>query len=298
MLKVIKLKVKLKLLKSLKLPLFIERKLLILFVFSVSLVPLYAQNSEKDESVYRVNRIVAVSIGVGGSTASYFGIKKLRDKDEIPEEIGLGLEKYDVNSFDRGALFLNPENRQTANSISDIGQYVTFFAPVFLLADRKIRSHWLDIGLMYFETQAISTLLYAWSPLGPQFIDRYRPETYYDEINLNTRQSGQNQNSFFSGHALVTSTASFFMAKVICDFHPELGGKKWFVYGAALIPPAFVGYFRVKALRHFPTDVIAGTVIGAAIGFFVPHLHKKKKDSGLSIDTNIEGNGIALNYRF
>ena len=203
-----------------------------------------------------------------------------------------------MNSFDRSALFLNVENRKTANTISDVGQYVTFFAPIFLLSDKKIRKQWFDIGLLYFETQAISTLIYAWTPLGPQFIDRYRPETYYDEINLITRQSGQNRNSFFSGHALVTSTASFFMAKIICDYHPELGGKKWLVYGAALIPPAFVSFFRVRALRHFPTDTIAATAIGGAVGFLIPHFHKIKKDNGLSIDTNLEGNGLALKYRF
>lgn len=211
----------------------------------------------------------------------------------------LNLDKYDVNSFDRHALFQDPGNQETANNISDISVYVALVAPVLLLTDKKITKHWLGIGLMYFETQTISALIYAWSPLGPQFIDRYRPETYYDEIKLTQRQSGQNRNSFFSGHTLATATASFFTAKVICDFHPELGKKKWLVYSAALIPPAFVAYFRVKALRHFPTDTIVATGIGAAAGILIPQLHKNAmKKSGLTIDTNIEGNGIALKYRF
>lgn len=211
----------------------------------------------------------------------------------------LNLDKYDVNSFDRPALFQNPGNRETANTVSDVGLYTVILAPVFLLTDKKIRNHWFGIGLMYFETQAVSALIYTWSPLGPQFNDRYRPETYYKEIKLTQRQSGQNRNSFFSGHTLMTSTASFFIAKVICDYHPELGKKKWLVYGAALVPPAFVAYFRVKGLRHFPTDTIAATAIGAAVGILIPQLHKNAmKKSGLSINTNIEGNGIALNYRF
>jgi hypothetical protein len=276
----------------------IDRGFLVLWLMLIALSPLFSQKAKEEENIYKINRIVSASIGVAGSTASYFGIKKIREKADIPEEVVLGLDKYDVNSFDRRVLFQDPEYRQTANDISDIGRNITFFAPVLLLSDKKIRKHWLDIGLLYFETQAISSLIYTWSPLGPQFIDRYRPETYYDEISLKNRQSGQNRNSFFSGHTIVTSTASFFMAKVICDFHPELGGKKWMVYGAALIPPAFIGYFRMRALRHFPTDTIAAIAIGATMGFLIPHLHKKKKDSGVSIDTNIEGNGIALKYRF
>ena len=127
---------------------------------------------------------------------------------------------------------------------------------------------------------------------------KFSADSVYTIDGRHFRQSGQNRNSFFSGHALVTSTASFFMAKVICDFHPELGAKKWLIYGAALIPPAFVGYFRVRALRHFPTDTIAATAIGATVGFLIPHFHKKKKDKGFSIDTNLEGNGLALKYRF
>lgn len=259
---------------------------------------LFGQKASKEDNMYKVNPYISASIGVVGTTASYFGLSKIRDKDDISQEIVLALDKNDVNSFDRSALFQDTEKRKSFNSVSDIGLVTTFFAPVLLITDKRIKSQWLDVGLLYFEAQSISALMYAWSPLGPQFTNRYRPEAYYDELPLADRQSGTNKNAFFSGHTAITSTASFFMAKVICDFHPELGGKKWLVYGAALIPPAFVGYYRVRALRHFPTDIIAATAIGGSIGFLIPHFHKNKKNSGLSIDTNIEGNGIALSYRF
>ncbi len=57
----------------------------------------------------------------------------------------------------------------------------------------------------------------------------------------------------------------------------SLGNKKFWLYGAALIPPVTVGYLRIKAMRHFPTDVITGLAVGAAVGILVPHLHKTKK---------------------
>jgi undecaprenyl-diphosphatase len=31
---------------------------------------------------------------------------------------------------------------------------------------------------------------------------------------------------------------------------------------------------RVRSGKHFPTDVIAGTIAGAGIGAVVPHLHR------------------------
>ena len=65
------------------------------------------------------------------------------------------------------------------------------------------------------------------------------------------------------------------MAKVISDYHPELGRKKWLVFAAAIIPPAIVGWYRIRALKHFPTDVLLGYLVGAAVGILVPELHKQ-----------------------
>jgi len=67
--------------------------------------------------------------------------------------------------------------------------------------------------------------------------------------------------------------------------HPELGAKKWLLYTAALIPPAFVGYCRYRGFMHFPSDIFLGVAVGATIGILVPHLHKKnrKEKEDLSI---------------
>jgi len=39
----------------------------------------------------------------------------------------------------------------------------------------------------------------------------------------------------------------------------------------------FVSIERVRAGRHFPTDVIAGSIAGAGIGLVVPHLHRTEE---------------------
>lgn len=52
-----------------------------------------------------------------------------------------------------------------------------------------------------------------------------------------------------------------------------------------LIPPALVGYHRYIVLKHFPTDIMTGIIIGAATGILVPHFHKIviRKNENLSI---------------
>ena len=109
------------------------------------------------------------------------------------------------------------------------------------------------------------------------------------------RQEGNNRLSFYSGHTLSTAASTFFMAKVYTDYHPELGNKKYLFYGLALIPPTYVGYHRLKALKHFPTDVIIGYSIGIAAGIFIPELHKTKDRSiGLKVMPAYNGFAIGL----
>jgi membrane-associated phospholipid phosphatase len=219
----------------------------------------------------------------GALFASYYlGYKALDRKTAPTSDQIINLNKTDVWKFDRVALYQDVSYMDKARDISDWGLRISQFLPVLLFIDGKIRKDWYDIALLYFETQAVALNSYLLG--GPFFIDRYRPHAYYSELSVESNTNSGTLNSWFSGHTSTTATASFFMAKVIIDYHPELGGKKWLVYAAALIPPAFVGYYRIKALKHFPTDVLMGTAVGASIGILVPHFHKlvMKKNNNLS----------------
>ena len=64
--------------------------------------------------------------------------------------------------------------------------------------------------------------------------------------------------SFPSGHSL----ASFEGAVSIF-----LYDKKW--GGAAIVLAAFIAFSRLYLFVHFPTDVLAGTILGIFVAFFV-----------------------------
>ena len=112
-----------------------------------------------------------------------------------------------------------------------------------------MREEWKPLITLYVEAMLANTAVQSWTACSA---GRYRPITYMSEASFDLRTDARNHNSFFSGHTSTTATATFFMAKVLDDLHPELGGKRWLLYGAAAVPPAIAGYYRVEAGKHFP----------------------------------------------
>lgn len=84
--------------------------------------------------------------------------------------------------------------------------------------------------------------------------------------------------SFFSGHAAgvaaIGATATY-LAFIRSPNSP----RPWITLGVATALTAFVGYERVRSGAHFPSDVVAGALAGAAVGVLVPHLHRHKQEA-------------------
>lgn len=176
-----------------------------------------------------------------------------------------------IPSFDRKATyFWSPK----AAKASDMGMLLGMASPLLLLADKNIRSDWKTTSVLFVETMSWNSLL---TNLTKKSALRYRPYMYNDDASIELAQKLEHDSrySFYSGHTSYASAACFFAAKVYADHHPDSKLKPYIWAGAALVP-ATVGVLRVRAGKHFPTDVITGYVSGALIGFLVPHLHKIK----------------------
>jgi len=55
------------------------------------------------------------------------------------------------------------------------------------------------------------------------------------------------------------------------------------IWSAAVLIPAVTGFSRVNTHNHFPTDVIVGYIVGAAIGYLIPVIHKVENNSSESV---------------
>jgi membrane-associated phospholipid phosphatase len=164
--------------------------------------------------------------------------------------------------------------------------------------DKQIRQDWFDVLLMYVETMSITPNIYEWSPLGVNFQNRIRPIAYYDQLTYDQRKSANNRNSFYSGHTAVVAASTFFMVKVYSDYNPEIRNNKYLLYGAATILPLIEGYYRVKAIAHFPSDVLVGIGVGALCGILIPEFHRfHDKNISLGLYSSSVATGIAIKWQ-
>ena len=84
--------------------------------------------------------------------------------------------------------------------------------------------------------------------------------------------------SFFSGHAATVASVGA-TATYVAFIRDPKSPRPWITLAVATALTSFVSVERVRAGEHFPTDVIAGAVAGAAVGILVPHLHRHASES-------------------
>jgi membrane-associated phospholipid phosphatase len=260
----------------------------------------YPQSTARDSSFkpYHINYWVTGTILTVGVTTNLLGINTVLGKEDVTRIEIETLNKDIINNIDSWALKQDPSNREAFGNYSDYTLVASVLLPTALLFDKKISKDWFDMLLMYLETMSITTNIFEWSFLGPTFQNRLRPIAYYDELTYEERKSGNNRNSFYSGHVATVAASTFFMAKVYSDYNPEIGNNKYLLYAAAAVPPLLLGYFRLKGLKHFPSDIIVGLGVGALCGIIIPELHRiQDKNFSLGLYSSSEETGIAVKWQ-
>jgi membrane-associated phospholipid phosphatase len=242
---------------------------------------------------YKVKPWVDIPITAVLGGTSLLGLSNINKKPGLDSSYIASLKPEDVNRFDR--ISINGSKRSSSiNMCSDIAMYSAILAgPTFLLSYNKTRKHFWTVGLIYLQTMMVMSNFYLWTN---GTIDRNRPYLYNPNIPIEDKMGSHSRNSFIAGHPAAAAASTFFIAKVFHDYNPDSKWKK-FVWAGAVIPPAIVTYCRYKNGEHFPTDILVGVPLGAAIGIIVPHLHlQNRKNQNLSFYP--APGGLGLTGRF
>lgn len=278
------------------------RKLPLLLALLFSLYS-YSQSNDlgiqdvDSNSPYELNWAVdgpwlGASLGLTG-----YGFHLIQNKNPLTEEDLASLSKDDIFILDR---WIAGNSSKNADELSYIPFYASFGMPLLLLINKNERQHAGQLAVIYLETMATTGALYT---IAAGAVDRSRPQVYDTSLPLNERTGKSVQRSFFGGHVAATGAATFFFAKVFHDFHPDSWAKPY-IWTAAAVVPAWVGYLRIKSGKHFLTDTILGYAVGALSGILIPEFHKREKsnfDLSPSLGVDLSGfdyQGISFKYKF
>ncbi len=244
------------------------KKIILFLTASIMLFNGFSQDSLKRQNIYKYR--LGVDIPIGLITLGTGATSLILHKKKKPLTLGelSNLQATDVNKFDRYAIYQHSKPSAIA---SDVFQYTAMVSPALLFIDKDIRKDWNTVLPIWMETFAITSTLTMFTK---ELAKRNRPYVYSDYDNGN-KYSKDARSSFWSGHTSITAASTYFIAMVYADYHPHSRWKPLMWTGAAILP-ALTGLTRVKAGKHYWTDVITGYAVGALVGTLTPFLHRRE----------------------
>lgn len=218
-----------------------------------------------------------------GSAASVAGFTILEKVKPLTIDEVISLNPQNVNSFDRDAI--GPYQKDVTGDVLLISSYLL---PATFLLYGQTKDDFLDLALIYSEVLLIQASI---NGIVKGSVLRTRPFVYDPNTPLEEKQTTDARISFFSGHTSMTAAISFFTARVFSAYLED-DAAKILIWSGAVILPAVTALSRVNNHWHFPTDVMVGYAVGAAIGYFIPEIHRSKTNgiSSLSIYPSINLN--------
>jgi hypothetical protein len=217
----------------------------------------------------QIHKKADVSLGIGPTLL--LGGSVLAERKVIPLT-QLQINQVQMTALPKWDLGANNKYRISAKKTSDILLYsVTGFAPIVALLSTKNNKTQRNAALLMWYNGAMTTAaLTSWTKLA---VKRTRPLVYNAQNPSDLWTKADARLSFFSGHTSATAYNGFYAAQIYCTYYPD---SKWkplaWILGAGV--PALTGIMRVRAGKHFPSDVLTGYVLGAGVALINHRLHK------------------------
>ena len=187
------------------------------------------------------------------------------------------LDKSTINPIDRYAVSMSSER---AGQWSDILGSACLLSPLLTLTQPKAQKNNLQLALIYAETITLTgTIVY----LTKCTVKRPRPFVFNPSAPQELKLNKSARMSFFSGHTALSFASAVFFSTTYSDYSSD---NQWdaVIWSSAITTASLVGYFRIRAGKHYVSDVIAGALVGSAIGYGIPALHRTSDSEKLSSD--------------
>jgi len=230
---------------------------------------IYKPAKRHGEKMYYIHKAIDYPVTLVVGLESIYALSVIYSKNPTSVNDINNLNKNNIPVFDRWSTKYYDPN---IDRISYYPFYGVMPLPLILLFDKRIAKDKGTVGMLYLEAFAFEGFLYTSSGY---LANRYRPFVYNSSLPVKDRVNGNYRNSFFAGHVAVVANATFFTAKVFNDYHPK-AGIRWVLYGGAALATMGMGYLRLTAGQHFPSDIFTGALVGTACGILTPAIHKNR----------------------
>jgi undecaprenyl-diphosphatase len=208
--------------------------------------------------------VIAVSTGFAGLLDLIMTTGEIR-----PQQISPTFDNKQLLSIDRAALTQHVDSN--AGTFSNLGLAVALgYAVIDPIAtgfrDDSAKTALVD-GVLYAETLTITL---AVTNLAKVAVRRPRPRAYtaaqlHKDDPTYSNTDTDSTLSFFSGHTATTGALGATATYLAFARSPN-SIRPWVTLFASTALTTLVGYERVRAGKHFPTDVIAGAMAGTGVG--------------------------------
>lgn len=234
--------------------------------------------SAQTTSIPRLHFNGFIDVPITVAVASSYGVSELLVKARLAPRAPYWDDR-DTNGadilapLDRLATRLRWASPQTAGHISDGGLALSAVSALGLGVgvgsfDHDTPAHLAENGIIVLE--AMSTAM-AMNQITKFFAGRQRPCAHFglDRDRPCFSDGSDNNLSSFSGHASFTTSLAVASGMVATMRRYRLAPLAW---ASGAVIAVSTSYLRLAADKHYLSDVVTGTVIGAAVGFFIPYL--------------------------
>ena len=231
-----------------------------------------AQVYSADSSPYTLSPVTD-SLLIGSGAALWALTLYTNQKvDSLTDDEIAALTRDSVNRFDRSATY---NWSPTGAKLSDITLTSAIISPLAFLLSDKTRGDFIVLGVMYGESMLITNGL---NKTIKNIVQRKRPFTYNPDADHKDKKEKDAVLSFYSGHTANAFNSAVFVSAVFSDYYPQ-SPWRYAVWGTSLLLASTTGYLRYYAGKHYPTDIIAGAVIGSITGWAIPALHRNRNEN-------------------
>lgn len=213
------------------------------------------------------NTTNGVLLGLGGSLTATSIILDRR----IPKLTKADIKMLDFSKIPPIDRFSTRHFSLKTDEFTDKLLLTSFASPFFLLLDNTGRQNFDDMAMVVFQGALLNAALIN---LTKVTVRRPRPYNYNPDVPNDLKLKKSSRFSFYSGHVATSAYFSFTTAQLHSDLHPNSNARP-FIWAAAALIPAAVAYGRMRAGKHFFTDVLIGFVAGSAVALTVPALHRR-----------------------